>query len=217
MKTNTTIIVKTFAPIAIGAIAGIGAAVIAKKRASKAKEIIDEYKEEIDVIDEAVKIVSEEETREKYTEEDELKDRVVVTTKAIKDIVKAYAPVIGLGVLAVGCVVIGCKNCVDVSKTASKVSNYVNSHDALVNILNSQKDDCVVDSAAIHMAYSTNPVYSERIGKIMSLIWEVNDVSATDLINPNSPEWSKFTNITSASGNLLDHVYNSKTNERVKK
>ena len=82
-----------------GIISGVAATVVACKATLKADDILDAHKEQMEKINEAAELGDE-----NYTEKDKKKDTALAYGKTFGEFVKLYAPAIGLGALAIGCV-----------------------------------------------------------------------------------------------------------------
>lgn len=80
---------------------GIASTVTACRATTKLNDILEETKKDVDLIHASV---GDESLSQEYTEEDCKKDLAITYAKTGAKIVKLYAPAVGLGVLAAGCV-----------------------------------------------------------------------------------------------------------------
>ena len=74
--------------------------VMACKATTKAGDILEEHKNQMNAIDQVVKM-----DRDDYTEEDHKKDTTIVYTQTAIKFVKLYSPSIMIGVLSLGCII----------------------------------------------------------------------------------------------------------------
>ena len=87
--------------LAAGVIGVVGSTVLACKATLKAEEIIDEHKENMDMVHEA----AEKASSEKYTQHDIQLDTTKVYAHTIGSFVKAYAPAVILGALSIAAII----------------------------------------------------------------------------------------------------------------
>lgn len=85
--------------LASGIIGGVTAAVMACKATTKVQDILEETKEQVDIIHDCMK--SGDVVGESYSEEDGKKDLAIVYAQTGLKFVKLYGPSVGLGVLSV--------------------------------------------------------------------------------------------------------------------
>lgn len=71
------------------------------KATTKAKAVIEESKKRLDDIKE---VAETPELKDKYTDEDRKKDKVLVYTQTGVELIKIYGPAVALGVASVGCI-----------------------------------------------------------------------------------------------------------------
>jgi hypothetical protein len=84
-------------------IAGVVATVVTACRATvKAGEVLDEHKENMDMINQAVEVADEGE----YTEQDIKKDKLIVYSKTAVGMARLYAPTIAIGSLSIVCILV---------------------------------------------------------------------------------------------------------------
>lgn len=95
--------------VGTGIAAGIATVVLACVETTKAGDILDRHKEEMDKIDAAKKIVDKEGRPEEYTEKDIKKDRMIVVRDTAVGMAKLYWPAALTGVAAITCTLAGHK------------------------------------------------------------------------------------------------------------
>lgn len=135
---NVRMIVKA-AKVAVPAIAGIGAVAgtihFVRKGTPKAKEAIQEFKEDIAAVDELLDLIeaNPERAEEKgisYNDDDAVNDYYAATFKLARSVIKAYAPAIVCGAVVVGVGAMGAKKLVPVVKKTlvchTKKKSFVN-------------------------------------------------------------------------------------------
>lgn len=84
-----------------GVVGVVASAVMACKATTKANDILDETKENIEKIHECSKMAENKELTEEYTEEDAKKDLAIVYVQTGLKFAKLYAPAVILGVLSI--------------------------------------------------------------------------------------------------------------------
>lgn len=87
-----------------GIVGGIVATVMACKATTKASEILDKAKTDIETIHD---VAESEQFKDKYNEEDFKKDLTITYVKTGVDLVKTYAPSVLVGAVSIGCVLAG--------------------------------------------------------------------------------------------------------------
>lgn len=87
--------------LVVGVVGVVASTVLACRATLKAKDILEESDEDIKSIHE----VRETSPEKKYSKEDYQKDLVIAYTQRTVNLVKLYAPAVGVGVIAVGCLV----------------------------------------------------------------------------------------------------------------
>ncbi len=80
---------------------GVASTITACRATTKLNDILEETKRDVDLIHASV---GDETLSQEYTEEDSQKDLVITYTKTGVKIAKLYAPAVGLGVIAAGCI-----------------------------------------------------------------------------------------------------------------
>lgn len=101
---RTGLKVKKYSPellTALGVVSFIGTVIVACKQTTKADEILDAHREEMDSIASA-KEKSDEKDDGMYTYDDVKKDKMIVYTHTVVDFAKLYAPAAGLAVVSLG-------------------------------------------------------------------------------------------------------------------
>ena len=86
--------------VAVGVAGVVTSTVMACKATTKASDILEEHKNQMNAIDQVVKM-----DRDDYTEEDHKKDTTIVYTQTAIKFVKLYSPSIMIGVLSLGCII----------------------------------------------------------------------------------------------------------------
>lgn len=86
--------------VAVGVAGVVTSTVMACKATTKAGDILEEHKNQMNAIDQVVKM-----DRNDYTEEDHKKDTTIVYTQTAIKFVKLYSPSIMIGVLSLGCII----------------------------------------------------------------------------------------------------------------
>lgn len=87
--------------LVVAGVAGVvTSTVMACKATTKAGDILEEHKNQMNAIDQVVKM-----DRDDYTEEDHKKDTTIVYTQTAIKFVKLYSPSIMIGVLSLGCII----------------------------------------------------------------------------------------------------------------
>lgn len=86
--------------VAVGVAGVVTSTVMACKATTKAGDILEEHKNQMNAIDQVVKM-----DRDDYTEEDHKKDTTIVYTQTAIKFVKLYSPSIMIGVLSLGCII----------------------------------------------------------------------------------------------------------------
>ena len=87
--------------VVVGVVGVVASAVMACKATTKAGEVVEELKENVDKIHEASELAD----KETYSEEDAQKDTTIVYTQAAVKFAKLYGPSIALGALSITCIV----------------------------------------------------------------------------------------------------------------
>ena len=85
---------------AVGTVGVVTSAVMACKATTKISTILDETKDQLDAVREAV---STPELADQYSEEDAKKDTVIIYTQSGMKLVKLYGPSVALGVASIAC------------------------------------------------------------------------------------------------------------------
>ena len=91
--------------IVTGVVGTVTAAVMACKATTKLDVIVNKAKDDLEKVHEAIE--HPELLTEEYTEEDGKKDLTIVYTKTAVEVVKLYAPAVGLGVLSITAILAG--------------------------------------------------------------------------------------------------------------
>ena len=86
--------------VMVGVAGVVTSTVMACKATTKASDILEEHKNQMNAIDQVVKM-----DRDDYTEEDHKKDTTIVYTQTAIKFVKLYSPSIMIGVLSLGCII----------------------------------------------------------------------------------------------------------------
>ena len=86
--------------VAVGVAGVVTSTVMACKATIKAGDILEEHKNQMNAIDQVVKM-----DRNDYTEEDHKKDTTIVYTQTAIKFVKLYSPSIMIGALSLGCII----------------------------------------------------------------------------------------------------------------
>ena len=86
--------------VVVGIAGVVTSTVMACKATTKAGDILEEHKNQMNAIDQVVKM-----DRDDYTEEDHKKDTTIVYTQTAIKFVKLYSPSIMIGVLSLGCII----------------------------------------------------------------------------------------------------------------
>ena len=86
--------------VAVGVAGVVTSTVMACKATTKASDILEEHKNQMNAIDQVVKM-----DRDDYTEEDHKKDTTIVYTQTAIKFVKLYSPSIMIGVLSLRCII----------------------------------------------------------------------------------------------------------------
>ena len=86
--------------VAVGVAGVVTSTVMACKATTKASDILEEHKNQMNAIDQVVKM-----DRDDYTEEDHKKDTTIVYTQTAIKFVKLYSPSVMIGVLSLGCII----------------------------------------------------------------------------------------------------------------
>ena len=86
--------------VVVGVAGVVTSTVMACKATTKADDILEEHKNQMNAIDQVVKM-----DRDDYTEEDHKKDTTIVYTQTAIKFVKLYSPSIMIGVLSLGCII----------------------------------------------------------------------------------------------------------------
>ena len=86
--------------VVVGVAGVVTSTVMACKATTKAGDILEEHKNQMNAIDQVVKM-----DRNDYTEEDHKKDTTIVYTQTAIKFVKLYSPSIMIGVLSLGCII----------------------------------------------------------------------------------------------------------------
>ena len=86
--------------VMVGVAGVVTSTVMACKATTKAGDILEEHKNQMNAIDQVVKM-----DRNDYTEEDHKKDTTIVYTQTAIKFVKLYSPSIMIGVLSLGCII----------------------------------------------------------------------------------------------------------------
>ena len=86
--------------VVVGVAGVVTSTVMACKATTKAGDILEEHKNQMNAIDQVVKM-----DRDDYTEEDHKKDTTIVYTQTAIKFVKLYSPSIMIGVLSLGCII----------------------------------------------------------------------------------------------------------------
>ena len=86
--------------VMVGVAGVVTSTVMACKATTKAGDILEEHKNQMNAIDQVVKM-----DRDDYTEEDHKKDTTIVYTQTAIKFVKLYSPSIMIGVLSLGCII----------------------------------------------------------------------------------------------------------------
>ena len=86
--------------VAVGVAGVVTSTVMACKATTKAGDILEEHKNQMNAIDQVVKM-----DRDDYTEEDHKKDTTIVYTQTAIKFVKLYSPSVMIGVLSLGCII----------------------------------------------------------------------------------------------------------------
>lgn len=86
--------------VVVGVAGVVTSTVMACKATTKAGDILEEHKNQMNTIDQVVKM-----DRNDYTEEDHKKDTTIVYTQTAIKFVKLYSPSIMIGVLSLGCII----------------------------------------------------------------------------------------------------------------
>lgn len=86
--------------VVVGVAGVVTSTVMACKATTKAGDILEEHKIQMNAIDQVVKM-----NRDDYTEEDHKKDTTIVYTQTTIKLVKLYSPSIMIGVLSLGCII----------------------------------------------------------------------------------------------------------------
>ena len=95
--------VKKYSPeilVVVGVAGVVTSTVMACKATTKAGDILEEHKNQMNAIDQVVKM-----DRDDYTEEDHKKDTTIVYTQTAIKFVKLYSPSIMIGALSLGCII----------------------------------------------------------------------------------------------------------------
>lgn len=98
-STKGVMVIRKFAPeicTGIGIVSGAACTVFACKATLKVDEVLDKRDEDMDKIHKAENFGGK-----AYSQKDAVRDKTIVTVKTTKDILKLYAPAIGLGTLSV--------------------------------------------------------------------------------------------------------------------
>lgn len=91
--------------IAVGVVGVVASTVMACKATTKVSEIIDESKQTIDAIHDALENEKKTADGEVYTQEDANKDMAIVYTQTGLKFVKLYGPSVALGVASIACII----------------------------------------------------------------------------------------------------------------
>ena len=86
--------------VVVGVAGVVTSTVMACKATTKAGDILEEHKNQMNAIDQVVKM-----DRDDYTEEDHKKDTTIVYTQTAIKFAKLYSPSIMIGVLSLGCII----------------------------------------------------------------------------------------------------------------
>ena len=86
--------------VVVGVAGVVTSTVMACKATTKAGDILEEHKNQMNAIDQVVKM-----DRDDYTEEDHKKDTTIVYTQTAIKFVKLYSPSIMIGALSLGCII----------------------------------------------------------------------------------------------------------------
>ena len=86
--------------VVVGVAGVVTSTVMACKATTKAGDILEEHKNQMNAIDQVVKM-----DRDDYTEEDHKKDTTIVYTQTAIKFLKLYSPSIMIGVLSLGCII----------------------------------------------------------------------------------------------------------------
>ena len=86
--------------VVVGVAGVVTSTVMACKATTKAGDILEEHKNQMNSIDQVVKM-----DRDDYTEEDHKKDTTIVYTQTAIKFAKLYSPSIMIGVLSLGCII----------------------------------------------------------------------------------------------------------------
>lgn len=86
--------------VVVGVAGVVTSTVMACKATTKAGDILEEHKNQMNAIDQVVKM-----DRNDYTEEDHKKDTTIVYTQTAIKFVKLYSPSIMIGALSLGCII----------------------------------------------------------------------------------------------------------------
>ena len=86
--------------VVVGVAGVVTSTVMACKATTKAGDILEEHKNQMNAIDQVVKM-----DRDDYTDEDHKKDTTIVYTQTAIKFVKLYSPSIMIGVLSLGCII----------------------------------------------------------------------------------------------------------------
>ena len=86
--------------VVVGVAGVVTSTVMACKATTKASDILEEHKNQMNAIDQVVKMDCDD-----YTEEDHKKDTTIVYTQTAIKFVKLYSPSVMIGVLSLGCII----------------------------------------------------------------------------------------------------------------
>ena len=89
--------------LGVGIAGAIVTVVAACKATLKVNEVMEEHKEDLEKIDYAVEHPEEIKEGKEYTEEDAKQDKIIRYKETVVEVVKAFAPVVILGTLSIGC------------------------------------------------------------------------------------------------------------------
>lgn len=217
---NVRMIVKA-AKVAVPAIAGIGAVAgtihFVRKGTPKAKEAIQEFKEDIAAVDELLDLIeaNPERAEEKgisYNDDDAVNDYYVATLKLARSMVKAYAPAIVCGAVAVGIGVMGVSmfNRAVLKPRAeaaakAKVRKQMRRVLADNNVALYTDPEKRINDAFVHG--STEPgCVAEKLSNLIVNVCVANDMSAEDIAKLLANDADTWTDLMSKIGSNIECV-----------
>lgn len=211
---NVRMIVKA-AKVAVPAIAGIGAVAgtihFVRKGTPKAKEAIQEFKEDIAAVDELLDLIeaNPERAEEKgisYNDDDAVNDYYAATFKLARSVIKAYAPAIVCGAVAVGVGAMGVSMFNRaVLKPRAGAATKAKVREQMYRVLANNKvivSDCAekrINDAFVHG--STEPgCVAEKLSHLIVNVCVANGMSADDIAKLLANDTDAWTNLMSKIG-----------------